>query len=366
LPRHLTPKAAINFDFWRPRVPNLLDIKGNYFVSGNSKSFPARLISKNADQKSLLIELEDGSSIRSEITSVSDRLGQTERRLEFADGSAFLTYDNNAIDQLTSAKGGWFSRVFALEAFHPRLLVFIAAAILLIFGMVRYGLPVAAKVAVWATPDAAIVLIDNSSLSTIDRLITSKSDLDKDRQETLRAGFRQLVDASKTTKPAKLLFRDGGRIGPNAFALPAGTIVLTDQLAELLTDDEIIAVFAHELVHVENNHSLQQMYRAFGFAAIVTVVAGDMSLVMEEILGGGGLMIAMAASREMELEADAEGVALLKTVDRDPNDLKTALDKLHKKMCPEKLESLCKDTGWFSSHPGSDERTKALENAISQ
>ena len=298
--------------------------------------------------------------------SISDRLGQTERRIELNDDSVFLTSDNDAVDLLSAAKGGWFSQVSSLEAFRPRLIAFVVASILLIAGAIRYGLPVAAKVAVWATPDAAVTLIDSSTLSTFDRIVLGESGLAEDRQKVLLSAFDELAIAAETKESTRLLFRDGGRIGPNAFALPGGTVVLTDQLAEILTDDEVIAVFAHELAHVKHNHGLQQMYRAFGFAAIVTVIAGDMSLVLEEILGGGGLLVAMAASREMEFEADSEGVDLLRKVGRDPANLKTALDTLMEKTCPKNLAELCEETGWFSSHPGSIERTQALEEAIAQ
>ena len=49
----------------------------------------------------------------------------------------------------------------------------------------------------------------------------------------------------------QLEFRHGGYIDANAFALPSGIIVMTDELVELAkSDDELISVLAHEIGHV--------------------------------------------------------------------------------------------------------------------
>ncbi len=345
-------------------MPSPLVIEGQVFIADRSRAFDGKLEAHDLETGKVSIALADGTRKSTHIESISDRLGAVDRRIELDDGSVFVTKDNDSVDQLNRAKGGWFSQVSKIEVLHPRLIAFLLAIILLVVGFIRYGIPVAARVAVWATPPEAIVLIDNSALSTIDRILTRPSKLPEERREKLKAGFQDLIGKSETGVKAKLLFRDGYRLGANAFALPAGTIVLTDQLAKIATDEELVAVFAHELSHVKNYHGLQQLYRSLGFAALVTVISGDLGGVMEEVIGGGGLMIAMAASREMELEADAEAVALLKKAGRDPGGLGRALDKLYRQMCGEKFQIACEETGWFSSHPGGEERREALQKAI--
>lgn len=49
------------------------------------------------------------------------------------------------------------------------------------------------------------------------------------------------------------------QIGANAFALPDGTLVVTDELVELAgdNDDEVLAVLAHELGHIHERHGLR-------------------------------------------------------------------------------------------------------------
>nr|WHW29437.1 hypothetical protein [uncultured bacterium] len=348
----------------RPDVP-ALRLEGSWFEKGSSTAVPATLTMQNAAGSFGRIDLHSGGKIDVVIARVSDRIGSIPRTISMVEGGSFSTTDNDAADQLANPGAGRFSRMSKWEAFHPRLIAFLVAALVLIVAFVTYGLPVVAKIAAWATPPQVVAWMDSSALSTIDRLMVNKSTLDPDRQQKLKTQFENLAALSKHNGQLELYFRDGGRMGANAFALPGGSIVVTDQLARLTTDEEIVAVLAHEIAHVQNEHSLQQLYRALGFAGIVAIIAGDLGSIGEEILSGGGVLVAMAASRGMELEADSEAVALLKKTDIDPINLSTALDKLYKSVCGENIQD-CEASGWFSSHPGGEERRKALRDRISQ
>ena len=339
-------------------------IEGNWFAKGTSRSVPARLILAEISSIEAAVELPDGHSESVRITALSDRIGTVDRRIEMADGAVFTTPDNNTVDRLTGIRGGFFSRVSNLEVFHPRLLVFLIAAVLLIVGFIQYGLPATARFAAWATPPKVVEIMDASAQQTLNRLFFSETTIAQTRRDRLLADFNRLVAASEDDANYQLLFKHGGRLGPNALALPGGTIVVTDQLVELGTHDEVVAVLAHEIAHVNHNHSLQQLYRALGFAAIVTIIAGDLGAVGEEVLGGGGLLVAMAASREMELEADSEGVELLRKIGADPSKLSTMLDKIYEEVCGDKRREQCEETGWLSSHPGGEERREALRKAV--
>ena len=70
-----------------------------------------------------------------------------------------------------------------------------------------------------------------------------------------------------------LEFRKSPAVGPNAFALPGGTVVLLDELvAAAAHDDEIAAVLAHEIGHLHGRHTMRHVLQ--------TSVAG--------VRGGGG------------------------------------------------------------------------------
>ncbi len=339
-------------------------IEGNWFAKGTSRSVPARMVLADPASIDVIIEFQDEPDETAQIAAISDRIGTVDRRVEMAGGSVFATPNNSAVDQLTGIRRGFFSRVSSLEAFHPRLIAFLIAAVLLIVAFIQYGLPATARFAAWATPPKVVEIMNASTLQTLEKLFLGDSKLDQADRDRLLADFNHLVEASGDESNYELLFKDGGKIGPNALALPGGTIILTDQLVALGSHDEVVAVLAHEIAHVNHSHSLQQLYRALGFAAMVTIIAGDLGTVGEEILGGGGIMVAMAASREMELEADAEGVELLRKIGADPSKLSTMLDRLYAEVCGEKQREECEETGWLSSHPGGEERREALKRAV--
>jgi hypothetical protein len=70
-------------------------------------------------------------------------------------------------------------------------------------------------------------------------------------------------------------------MGANAFALPGGTVVVTDQLLELSPDDAALAgVLAHEIGHVEHRHLMRQLISGTVVGVVATLLAGDTSSVM--------------------------------------------------------------------------------------
>lgn len=338
-------------------------IAGHYFFAGESRAQEGRLIPLG--HGSVRIELADGSHNAETVEAISDRLGRTARRISFVGGASFSTADNDAVDEMIAAPGQAFSWAWKLEAFHPRLILLVIAAIALVFFLLQDGLPLAAKVAAWATPREAVEFMDRSSLSTLDRIVLLPSSLPPGQKAAIEDRFTRLQAVAGPEISTRLFFRDGGALGANALALPGGSLVFTDQLVQLLDAQEIQAVLAHEIAHVAEDHSLQQLYRSLGFAGLVAIIAGDFGAAFDEVIGGGGLLLAMAASREMETDADAYAVSLLRQAGENPRALITGLDKLMATVCPER-EAACEETGFLSSHPGGRERREALERAIAE
>ncbi|HHJ35224.1 MAG TPA: M48 family metallopeptidase, partial [Gammaproteobacteria bacterium] len=100
-------------------------------------------------------------------------------------------------------------------------------------------------------------------------------------------------------------FRHSESIGANAFALPDGSIVFTDDLVRLSdTDGELIAVLLHEIGHLHHRHSLRMAIQGFSLAAFVAIITGDVSTSSTIITGLPALLIQSGYSREMETEAD--------------------------------------------------------------
>lgn len=98
----------------------------------------------------------------------------------------------------------------------------------------------------------------------------------------------------------------------NAFALPGGRILITDDLIrEAKSPDELSAVIAHEIAHVEQRHVMQAVWRNFGIGMLLDLVVGGGSGAGQQAVILAGQASELSYSRAAEREADARGQALL-------------------------------------------------------
>lgn len=294
--------------------------------------------------------------------TISDRIGRVPRRITFADGSLFETDDNDAIDALLRGRRanrtGWINE---LERFHPRLIAVVFAVILLAGAIYRYALPAMVEVAVLVTPPAAARALSSGTLHTLDQAVFGDSKLPEARRKQIETAFRELAShAERGADGYNLHFRFGGPIGPNAFALPDGTLVLTDELVELAGDDidGVMGVLAHEIGHVDEEHSLRQLYRAAGTAGLIMLVAGDIGSAGEEILTNGAVLLTLSYSRAAESEADHVSVDLMRKAGRDPASIGRFFALLEEKL------KLGDDSSMLSTHPGTAERRRQIDEWV--
>jgi Zn-dependent protease with chaperone function len=141
----------------------------------------------------------------------------------------------------------------------------------------------------------------------------------------------------------------------NAFALPGGhVVVFTGLLRSAQSADEVAGVLAHEASHIRLRHALRNMIHALGWRAVLGVALGDYS---------GGIWGDMARelgelsySRDLEREADLEGLVLLRRAGLPPEGMASFYERLAKlEKAPPPL---------LSSHPAGMERLAALREAI--
>jgi len=178
---------------------------------------------------------------------------------------------------------------------------------------------------------------------------------------------------------------------PNAFATGRNpehaAVAATEGILQLLDDNELEGVLAHELSHVKHRDILTSSVAATIAAAIMMVSrfamffgsgrdddrrgGNPIALLATVILAPiAAMLIQMAISRSREYDADAGGAALVGT----PNGLVSALQKLDaaSKMVPLdanpatahlfiiKPFSVSGLAGLFSSHPPTKDRIDAL------
>ena len=333
-------------------------LTGDYFEAGAGKSTASILrvaegvvVINNADDKKIIV-----SAKRHEI-EISDRIGAIPRRLSLPDGSVFVTSDNDGVDRLVGTSMSDAS-VNWLEKFHPRMIIIALVAIGLVLATYRYALPVAINVAVAATPNSVIKAISKASLSGLEDRLFKPTKVSKERQEKLSAAFQDLISHTdgrvKSLEP-HLRFHSSP-IGPNALALPDGTIIVTDALLKLIDDEAVIGVLGHELGHVRHQHGLRLIYRSVGFFVMIQLVAGDVGGIFEDALLQGAGILTLSYNRDFERQADDYSVTLMQRAGRDPLAITNFFEKIIEKI--ESKNSIFPD--WLSTHPNSEERVKRL------
>ena len=335
-------------------------ISGRLFAAGTNSSIKAEL-NKRGNQ--ILITLEEDESGRvtsfsTKIVHVSDRLANVARKIELEDGAMFETLDNDGVDSLLGYESNFFVRMTRAESSLKVIVVSVVCTVVVLMGLYRYGLPALANGAAKITPPGVLSLMDNGTLSTVDRVLFNPSKLGSARKKEITGLFGELAKQSGQEN-MRLLFRDGGVLGANAIALPGGTVIITDQLIGLAkSDNEIAGVLAHEIGHVELRHSLRQIYRVLGLGFMITIIGGDSGQLVEDVIAQAVALESLSYSRSFEIESDHRSAQLMIELGRDP----LAFLKLLQRVTKDEQKEGTSD--WYATHPGTFNRKLIIEKYV--
>ncbi len=337
-------------------------IEGRYFFPNSARHVPARLSVE--DGKTLHIQGEDAAALADvpvREVRVSPRLGNIARRFDLPGGSHFETYDNDGVDALLRSTrhlsgGGWIDR---LERSWRSVALSVLLAALAVYAVVTYGIPAAAVRLAQDTPPALSRVVADQTMNALDSSYLQPSKLSAEQRSKAQSLFRLVAShALHGAASYRLVFRGGGNlVGPNAFALPDGRIVMTDELWALVrNDEEIEGVFAHEMSHVDHAHGLQRVYEAALIPAAIAVVTGDLSQVSQLSVILPGILVQSAYSRAFEQQADDDAAALLLRMGAKPSHMADLLERLENKACAKRA---C-GPSWLGSHPQTALRAERL------
>ncbi len=326
-------------------------VNGEYFEAGTSLAHEATL---ECQGDSLLLITSGISQIfDANAVEISQRLARLPRLVHFPDGSTFSTVHNEQMDSILRSVGraphsSWIS--FFETGWRWTLLALLVIPFVL-FLLFTVGTPlVAAPIASMVSSEVKNDL-DRQAVAFLDKHLFEPSELGSKRQAELTEELSRLMIFKKDIK---LLFRGGGPLGPNALALPGGTIIFTDEIIDLADNDgELAAIFIHELGHVAGNHGLRNLIQSTGVTFVMSWMLGDLSLVTDIALVGAPVYLQrMAYSRKFEREADAYAVALLPMTGYSSScfaDMMEKLGKLAEKQAGE-------FPNYLSSHPPTPRR----------
>ena len=294
---------------------------------------------------------------------VSPRLARIARTIELADGARLLLDDHPLIDQ-------WFPLHNPLQRWVDRLerhahAVAASIVVCVLSGAVLFywGVPWMSDRIAAQLPEQVETRLGEEVLAQLDRFAgLAPSSLDMERQSGLLERFAALKADMPGAENHRLLFRNAAGIGPNALALPGGTVIITDQLVSLVNDDrEIDAVLAHELGHQQQHHALRQTLRSSFVIVIAAMFAGDVSSASAVVVAVPTFLLQGHYSRKFESEADAFALGTLAEKGTSPAWFAQAMRTLEAYVSDESESD--DSPGYLSSHPQTRERIDEAEFA---
>ena len=247
-----------------------------------------------------------------------------------------------------------------LERRRAAVLVSAAALVLGVVAFFELALPWMANEVAPLVPSAMERAISRQAMALLDGGQLRPSSLPEARRDALRQRFHAITRGLPRADGLRLTFRDAPALGANAFVLPDGLVVMTDQLVGLTDDDqELLAVLAHEAGHHEHRHGMRRALESSAVVVVAGFLFGDVSGTASLSVSIPVLLLESGFSREHEREADAFAFALLSRNGISPEAFARVMARLSK----QHGGSGPGPVGYLSSHPSDDERIEAARRA---
>lgn len=327
-------------------------LKGSYQDGQVPLGSPATMIL--APREAALIGERVSQRYALEQLRVSPRVAGSDRFVALPGGGQFQCPDQPALDRLpqevrSEGPVAWLEQRWPVAAACVALVASLVAAGYL------YGLPAAAERVAAQIPIETERALGEEVLAWLDtNSWLDPTELDDETQARLLEGFARLAKGLPLEPHYTLAFRDAEAIGPNALALPGGTIVVTDQMVEAAeSDEEVLAVLAHEIGHVELRHTMRHVLHDSATAVVVATVTADAASLSTAVAGLPALLARLEYSREFETEADDYAFRLLQREGISPLAFASIMQRLQREGGEDDDAS---ELAFLSTHPVTAER----------
>jgi len=153
----------------------------------------------------------------------------------------------------------------------------------------------------------------------------------------------------------------------NAFSAPGGLILISRGMVRCCkNEDELVAVLAHEISHVDHQHGLKAIKKGrltsalttLGAAAGKSLAGGELAQVTEAFEGSitdiTSTMMNSGYSRTTEFEADKGAVAIMNKAGYNPSALVSMLEQMETHVKPG-------DRGFGKTHPAPEVRLAEIK-----
>ncbi len=148
----------------------------------------------------------------------------------------------------------------------------------------------------------------------------------------------------------------------NAFALPGGNIVVYEGIINHMEDyEELAALLSHEFSHVQLRHTTKNMVSSLSGYLLISLLLGDAGGLAAVIAENANQIKQLGYSRQLEEEADKEGLRLMQQSRMNIAGMKHLFEHL-------KAEegSATAIPQFLSSHPLTDSRIAFVEKEIAK
>lgn len=170
--------------------------------------------------------------------------------------------------------------------------------------------------------------------------------VDSLKTKKINAFFRMMKDKPDYPVNIAVVKKDVS----NAFALPGGGMVVYTRIIDSMQDyHELAALLAHEYSHVELRHATRNIFRSLSGRLVLSVFLGDMGGLGAVLLENADYLRNLSYSRELESEADLNGLMILKENALDSKGMLRLFNQLES---VEKMEV----NEMFSTHPDMEKR----------
>lgn len=289
-----------------------MKFQADYYDGLSARAKPV-LVRVTEHAKNIGFEIDDENLVFNFADlDVQAKLGATKRVIDLPNGGRLEAEDITELELAMPTKENAFWR--GLHYLENHLGWIVVAMLITVFAgwlFLQFGVPTLAEYVAKATPAKMEAQLGEQALEGLDSQFGyfTKTKLDAKDKASISVALAQLCVAMKDCPQYRLEFRTGGVIGANAFALPGGIIVVTDELVKLAkSNTEIIAVLAHELGHVKRRHAFRQSIQGVLSGLVLAAVTGDVSAVAS---GLPAALMQMRYSRLHETEADVFALTAL-------------------------------------------------------
>ncbi|EDY82190.1 peptidase, M48 family [Verrucomicrobiia bacterium DG1235] len=339
-------------------------VEGRFYEAGSSRSIGATLTVHAFEEIEIRFDGRVEAYSKGDYV-VEPPLGSLKRVVHFkAEGgdSRFETDDQAGFREMEShfSSGGVWRRIAWLEGHWKGTVASLLMIGFFCFAFLQWGLPALAWKVAMDMPQSWRQSMTEQSIAMMERMnYVDESSIDIDEHVRIQEIFYEALDLSGADVESfdyELRVFGGKAMGANAFAFPSGLVVATDEFVDLCeTDKQVLAVFLHEVTHVEKQHGIRALVQRGGVFLVFSILIGDASSAISLAEGIPALVLNSQYSQRFELESDTFAAKALEEADIGADAMKEILILLHRDVPDIPVAT------FLSTHPSLQERVDNIE-----